>query len=37
MILEEKDLSSIITGAVRPWEENGEIHFSRFTEKQTAL
>ena len=37
MILEEKDLSSIISVAVRTWEENGEIHFSRFTEQQTEL
>ncbi len=37
MILNTKDLSAIITGALRTWEENGEFHACRFTEKQTEL
>lgn len=37
MILQEKELASVLTGAVRTWEENGEFHASRFTEKQTEL
>ena len=35
MILQEKDLSAILTGAVRTWVENEEFHMSRFTEEQT--
>ncbi len=36
MILNEKQLSEILTGALEVWTENGELRMSRFTRRQLA-